>query len=78
MVRVQENYFFELSKYSKAVQEHCRAEGRVQPERAKNEVLAWIEDGCRCPLLRTSCCLTHGSAQEQKIPDRSPSCCSMC
>lgn len=44
---VQENYFFELSKYSKAVQEHCAEPGAVLPERAKNEVLAWIEDGCR-------------------------------
>lgn len=44
---MQENYFFELSKYSAAVQEHCSKVGAVQPERAKNEVVGWIEDGCR-------------------------------
>jgi methionyl-tRNA synthetase len=54
---MQENYFFELSKYSQKVQEHCATPGAVQPPRAKNEVLGWIEDGCRCstPSLLLSC-----------------------
>jgi tRNA synthetases class I (M) len=44
---MQENYFFALSRYSAAVQEHCARAGAILPERARNEVLAWIADGAR-------------------------------
>lgn len=44
---MQENYFFQLSKYDEAVRAFVDAPGVVQPERARNEVARWIADGCR-------------------------------
>eukprot|EP00892_Ulva_mutabilis_P003905 jgi/Ulvmu1/1887/UM012_0044.1 len=45
--REEENYFFQLSKYDAEVRAFCDAPGAVMPERARNEVLRWIADGCR-------------------------------
>lgn len=44
---MQENYFFQLSKYDAAVRQFCETPGQVLPERARNEVVRWIADGCR-------------------------------
>ena len=45
--RVQENYFFKLSKYTAEIQTHLAAPGAVLPERAANEVRNWVADGAR-------------------------------
>jgi methionyl-tRNA synthetase len=44
---MQENYFFRLSEYTEGVQSFVNGKDRVLPDRARNEILNWIADGCR-------------------------------